>query len=166
MFRIRPELNLIKLGKGFNQAFEASGRRIFLKALRAWLRAMIAAIPVYEGTARGGLRPLGRFLKITVPIAPVGPGRKNHKIRGKNYTLGPGAGEQYTDYDINLEGPQYTFDFYETLPYVIWNNFGRPLPEVKSAPWFAFQKATSAYNETIKQEIQTEADRLLRILFK
>ena len=166
MFQIKADLELIKIRPGFQSAVEGGARRIFLEAIRAWLRAMIAAIPAWEGTALGGLRPIGRFVKVAVPISPRGPGRQTHKIYGTTYQLGPAAGEQYTDYNIQMQFPNFMFEFYESLPYVIWNNFGQPLPEVKSAPWFAFQKAEAAFQNKINELLPEEMKRLALMIQK
>lgn len=139
-----------------SRALEPVSDLVLRQAARAWLRAMVEAIPVWEGTARGTLKPLGRFLRVAVPISPVASPSKtvSSPMKGRVFQLGPQAGEGYSEFELTSEFPKYTLAFTEKLPYVVWNSFGSPLPTVKSAPWAAFQKAGMAAETTIKAELR------------
>jgi hypothetical protein len=137
------------------RSLEQVSEVVLRQAARSWLRAMVKAVPVWEGTARGTLKPLGRFLRVAVPISPVADPRKRRAtIGGKLFNLGPVAGEAYSEYELIEEFPKYILKFTEKLPYVVWNSFGQPLPQVKSAPWFAFDKAGEAAKATVREELR------------
>lgn len=64
--------------------------QIFREAAREWLRAfLLEGVPVETGMAKAGLQPLGRFLRVAVPISPK---RKPYysKLEGGRQSIGLG----------------------------------------------------------------------------
>jgi len=104
------------------------------KAAREWIRAAIVTVPTYSATARGTFKPLGRFLRVAIPVGKVVSRRTSHKVRGQVYQLGFDQGANYSDYKFVIEGNRISFKFDQDLPWAVWNAFGHPVPQVKSAP--------------------------------
>lgn len=59
-------------------------------AARAFLRAAIPHVPVVTGHARGMLKPLGRFLRVSVPT----PGAKPDTSRKRSIAIGENEGDK------------------------------------------------------------------------
>ena len=57
-------------GARFSTAWKQALETQMRQASREFLRAVIVRVPVYTGMARGSLQPVGRFLRVAVPIRP------------------------------------------------------------------------------------------------
>lgn len=129
--------------KGYRKSVDAAIQTQMRMAAREWLRAVIPHIPVYTGMSRGSLQPLGRFLKVTVPIRPVAT-RPGYSIE---------AGRDQSSFSFTKEGGSYYFTWTsEVLQYQI-NEFHKvPLPLRHPTPWrslIAGQKAFDLYARNI-----------------
>jgi hypothetical protein len=119
------------------------------QAARVWLRALIPCIPVWTGTARGTLIPLGRYLNVAVPIDPVKflPGR------------GPSVGAQQSTFAFDNEGGHYAFRIDIGLLYFELNEFTNTkayIPQLKKdTPWESFIVANAAWREYVRQVLPT-----------
>lgn len=157
MLKLNFKLKVPVANRTVTRDLEKVSEVVLRKAIRAWLRKMVESIPVWEGTARGTLKPLGRFIRVAVPISPVAnPSKSQARMAGKLFQLGPIAGEAYGEFDIQETFPNFIFSFTEKLPYVVWNSFGQPLPEVRSAPWDAFDKASVEATQVIRTELRAK----------
>jgi len=68
------------------------------EAARKWLRAWLAeGVPVETGMAKGTLRPLGRFLRVSVNIRPI---RKPYYSHLEETIQDVGAGEAKSEFEI------------------------------------------------------------------
>lgn len=76
--------------------------QVFRQAARAWLRYIIVNVPVQTGMAKGALAPLGRFLRVAVPISPTRKPYK-HKLEG-GVLATPQAGADKSEFDFAYDG--------------------------------------------------------------
>lgn len=114
------------------------------QAARAWLRAVLRQVPVYTGTARGTMIPLGSFLRVAIPIKPVA------FVKGKGPSVGA-AGSHYSF--ATGEGGRYGFSFEPGLEYYLLNEYNL-VPNIPSTPWFSFDSGKIAYDAEIKKMIK------------
>ena len=122
-------------------------------ATRAWLKAAAETIPVYTGTAKGTYKPLGRFLKVAVPIGAVKSDRKQKRVGGQIHPLGPDKGDFYSDFELKDTHPQYRFIFDQTLPWAVWNILQPGPPQlIQKTPWNSHKIGRKAFFEVIRSE--------------
>lgn len=135
--------------KSFDEAMEVQMRQ----AARAWLRAMLTAElpiirrgtgtskgipPVWTGTSRGTLIPLGRFLKVAIPITPLvkRPGR------------GPMVGASKGKYQFGKSYDRYYFRFSTQLAWYTLNEFNNStIPLTHKTPWNGFEIGQKAFQD-------------------
>jgi len=133
--------SLRNISRTLNKEYEVQHRQ----AVRAWLREVISRVPVYTGTSKGTFKPLGRYLRVAVPVSPVNTTKKFFYYRGKKYPLGLSAAENYFMFQFvsrrTLFTYSYTFNYDITLPYLVWNDI-QPGPS-----WFPF-KTPPPYHAT------------------
>ncbi len=115
------------------------------QAAREWLRAVIQKVPVWAGSSRGSLQPLGRFLRVAIPINPrvTLPGR------------GPSVGAQQSDF--SFDSPRrgvYEFAFDEQVAHYRINEFfdvtqfGFKL--LNPTPWHSFVAGEAAFQRYVE----------------
>jgi hypothetical protein len=125
------------------------------QAARTWLRAVILRVPVWTGTARGTLRPLGQFLRVSIPISPV-------KFK-KGF--GPDVGARKSLYDFSKRGTTYAFEFDQELAYYSLNDFFQVnLPLRNPTPWGSFKAGEAAFNKYIATELPKRLPKVEDIL--
>jgi hypothetical protein len=113
-------------------------------AAREWLKAVIPKVPVWTGTAIGTLQPLGRYLRVAVPISPV--------VEREN--KGPGFGDALGGFDFDDAGNTYTFEFTNFLAYFKFNDqnnanaYGFHLTH--DSPWHAMDAGQAAFEKYIE----------------
>lgn len=143
---------------GFKADLHAVGKEQLTLATREWLKAVILKVPFWAGTARGTLRPLGRFLKVAVPNGRRSPNApKTKRIHGTTFRLGFAAGAQYgRDFEFVEKGLRFEFNYTVNLPYLWWNSFGSPIPTPplrNPTPWHAIQDGSAAFENYVQTEV-------------
>jgi hypothetical protein len=141
--------------KSLDEAMETQMRQ----AARAWLRAMLSADlpvirrgtgsskgipPVWTGTARGTLIPIGRFLKVAIPISPKvkRPGR------------GPEVGASKGKFQFGKAYDRYYFRFSTQLAWYTINEFNQSsLPLTHKTPWGGFEIGQKAFQDYCNNEM-------------
>lgn len=145
-----PKLDISKFSKALNKAVEAEMKH----AARAWLRAVVPLVPVYTGTARGTLRPLGQFLRVAVPIRPV-------EFRNRR---GPEVGAAASNFKFEKRGNIFIFQWNHDIGYAILNEFySRPNPPYSlknPTPWNAVVAGNAAWNDYVKNTLPKNIPRL------
>lgn len=136
------EFALLELDeKAFKKNLDYTIKTQIKQAARAWLRAVIPRVPVFTGTARGSLQPLGRFLRVAVPISPVA----NRENRG------PSVGRENSSFVFHRDGPYlHTFEWNtEVVHFIIneYNNMSGILPLKNPTPWHAIKAGETAFNK-------------------
>lgn len=123
------------------------------QAARAWLRAVIPLVPVYTGMARGTLAPLGRFLKIAVPIDPVAI-RQNKS---------PSLGAARSDFEFAASGGVYDFQWIQdVLHYTIneYNDMSGILPLKNPTPWHSIAAGNNAFDRYVREVLPGKLPKL------
>lgn len=129
------------------------------QAVRAWLRVLVeeGTIPVWTGTAKGVFIPLGRFLRIAVPISPI----KNRK------GFGPQVGANRSTFSFTRNGNSYSFEFIHGIEY-LWDNdnynMSPPFNLTHPGPYHAFEKAGKAYDEYVDTYFEKRLDVLAKVI--
>ena len=152
--------NFVKFSKTLKTRLDAEHRN----SIRVWLRALLTKIPTYTGTVRGSYKPLGRLLRVAVPIGPISKAasmKKFFKYKGKSYPLGVAEGSRYSDFNFEenttSDGILYKFTFNNTLLYALWNEL-YPAPEwmtlPSNPPWDALIKGDSARKNYMDTKVQ------------
>jgi hypothetical protein len=159
--------NMLNIGGVFNKLSIDPGR--FTKTLdktmevqlrqaaRAWLRAVVLKVPVWTGTARGTLRPLGQFLRVSIPISPV------KRKRG----FGPDIGAQRSAFSFNKTATTYSFEFDQQLAYYAVNDFYHVnLPLINPTPWGSFRAGEAAFNKYVQTVLPERLPRVEDLIVK
>jgi len=146
-------------GARFNEAFTKALEVQMRQASREFLRAVIVRVPVYTGMARGSLVPLGRFLRVAVPINPD-PGAKKHP--NKN----PAAGAAASSFKFTNEGgfnPRLRLDI-GVLHFEL-NEF-RPstLPLRHPTPWHSFEAGREAFKAYLRENLTKKVPRVKKFI--
>ena len=134
--------------------------QVFRQAIRAWLRTIITTtqgvldsdFPVKTGTAKATLKPIGRLLRVAVPISP--------KIKAKG--RGPGVGEAAASWDIVDTGLILTFDW---TPGILWYYINEVRTKSKwHQPWNSMRRGGEAFTEWIDRELKRRMPNILDYL--
>jgi len=157
--------------QGFKLNIGRLGQKYLKLATKAWVRAVVERVPVYAGTARGTLQPLGRFVNASVPRGRKSGAREaqreTKKIYGKTYQLGfEGGKTQGQDFDLVQDDMKWTFRFHHELVYFIWDNYGKPLKTLKAAPWGALEAGQLAFAKSVHDEFTPQIAPLFGEIFK
>lgn len=147
--------------KRLTQKFEEAVRLSAEAAAREWLRAVIPHVPVATGMARGSLLPLGRYLRMYIPIkAPnTEPGRV---FRKRKVRISEGEALGSHKHPLVYHRNQYgiyavTFQWNTLVPH--WAGLGMvPLedyhnPRGNWPPWKAVAAGNAAYLKKFESEI-------------
>lgn len=127
------------------------------QAVRAWLRVLVeeGTIPVWTGTAKGVFIPLGRFLRIAVPIRPI----------KKRNGYGPSEGASRSLFNFTRIGNRYSFEFIHSVRHLWLNdqfNMKPPINLTHPGPYEAFEKAGKAYDEYVDTFFEKRLDVLAK----
>src|SRR6185436_6344475 len=92
----------------YSEALEKEIEVQIRQAAREWLRAVIPRVPVWAGTSRGSLQPLGRFLRVAIPISinPTSRGREG---------VGPEVGAAESTFDFTSRERRFIFSWNTTV---------------------------------------------------
>jgi len=135
------ELVKEKLTKKVGERLEATLRN----AAREFVRAVLVEIPVQTGEAAGSLIPLGRLLRVAIPITP------SRFQSGKN----PNTGAAQSSYKFDNSFPKYRFEFEAGVIHYTLNEFGLNVgpygPDKKQPPWKTFEKGRSAFLDYLQR---------------
>lgn len=140
----------------YNKTLEEEVNIQLRQAVRAWLRVLVeeGAIPVWTGTAKGVFLPLGKFLRVAIPIRPI----KNKK------GFGPDVGAKSSTYAFTRVGNKYTFEFIHSIGYLAANEEARLKPPIKlrqPGPYNAFKRAGEAYDKYVDEHFEKRMTRLI-----
>ena len=126
------------------------------QAARAWLRAIILSgrVPVWTGTARGSLLPLGQYLRVAVPISPIMAVRKG---------MGPSVGASLGQFQF-VRGYYSEFHFTSNVKHYAINELHDPRPLIhlihEPIPWQSFDLGKKAFRQYIKENLTAKLPRI------
>lgn len=145
MMVFRGRFSFPKLdAKKYTDALEQQCEIQIRQAAREWLRAVIPRVPVWTGTARGSLQPLGRFLRVAVPINPT--------VTRKG--MGPGVGASQGSFKFEKRQRRFLFKFNTEVLHFQLNEFYKAPPEfhlIHETPWHALVAGEEAFNKYVKE---------------
>jgi hypothetical protein len=144
------DIHIDKFKKTLDQKLKTEIRN----GAREWLRATYQRVPVYTGTARGTLVPVGKLLRVAVPISPIA------KRKGK----GPSFGATQSAFDFTFTETTYSFTFDQNLFYYKLNDL-YPNKIIKSAPWYSFDAGAQAFQRYYRQSIKNKLPQLKDYVF-
>jgi len=148
----------LKVPKGFDrwsQELAQGMARLAMEAARVWLATIInhssKTFPVQTGMAKASLRPLARYLGMSVSITPTRKPYKGHSI-----PLGEALGGK-APFHKAITGPgamglvAVTFEWPIEVEHFRWNdffphNYG---PDKLQTPWGFIQDANAAYEKYV-----------------
>ena len=110
------------------------------QAARAFLRRTIVKIPVDTGQARGTFLPLGRFLRVAVPIGGAQPEANKSASTGS-------SGEKQMLFQFSLDNQGSYFEIEPQLFYFWWNDFfAHHYPKGQlPTPWESLEAGKDAF---------------------
>lgn len=140
----------------YTEALERELEVQMRQAAREWLRAVIPRVPVWAGTSRGSLKPLGRFLRVAIPIGinPTSAGRKG---------VGPELGAAQSSFDFTTVSRKFTFTWDTTVRHFITNNFydvSSSIHLITPGPYGAFEAGKAAFDRYVQTVIPQRIPRL------
>lgn len=156
MMRFRGRLSLPKLdAERFTKAYQEAAETQVRQAARAWLRAVIPKVPVWAGTSRGTLQPLGRFLRVAVPIAV------KVTLPGK----GPSIGAAKSEFKFIRDGKRFYFRWGMDVEHFIQNEYYGAPPNIQKrlknpTPWNAIKSGEDAFKEYMETLAKQRLPRL------
>ena len=147
---------------GYKKTYDEAMKVQIRQAARAWLRAVIPKVPVYTGMARGSLVPLGRFLRVAIPIR-MNPNAVKRVRPGYSQQAGEALGA-FTFGD-NQNGV-YTFSYNtQVLHFYLNDTFDTKgagmVNLIHETPWNATAAGEQAFKDYINNILP---DRLPRII--
>lgn len=139
-----PKFDASKYTQALQDACEVQLRQ----AAREWLRAVIPHVPVWTGTARGSLQPLGRFLNVAIPIVPSAPPKAMRFNRGASY----GASQGH--FKFSRRDKRFIFHYSSDVKHFLENEFyhapNPPYHLRNETPWNAFVYGKAAFDAYMK----------------
>ncbi len=139
--------------KTFNEALDTQLRQ----AARAWLKEVIIHVPIWLGTSRGSLIPLGQFLRVAIPITP---NPKAHPRAG----LGPTAGTAQGFFEFKHLEKGVTFTFRTEVFHFIQNELYPHDPEVfhliEQTPWKSFRYGRQAFDKYLQENLKNKIPKI------
>jgi len=164
-------------GEKYMRDLDRAIRKVMREAARAWLIAVLNApqsagkdrgdpytigdkFPIVTGEAKGSLIPLGRALRVDVPVRPK-PGRENRIAKGMsqghyNYSReAPGAGRVH---------PTYFFNFQTDVKHYLTNErlaVTKDKDLLSVTPWKTFDAGAIAYQKImvhLKEQVPRVTD--------
>jgi hypothetical protein len=143
----------VRMDPGWSQELAQGMARLAMEAARVWLATIInhssKTFPVQTGMAKASLRPLARYLGMSVSITPTRKPYKGHSI-----PLGEALGGSSPFHKAIPEAGgtvSVSFDWPIGVDHFYWNdffphNYG---PDKLSTPWQFIKDANKAYEEYV-----------------
>ncbi len=147
------QLDTIKWTKTMRKVMERRNR----EAIRAFIRATVAKVPVYTGMARSSIKyasgpfgPLAAWLNVSVPIDPV----EQRSRREKFYSQGKSiqSGSQLGQYTVEMGPKKYNFSFNSDVPHYFTNEY-IDVGISHTAPWQSFADGYRAYQNEFREGV-------------
>jgi hypothetical protein len=159
-FQIKVDMPVIIFKqREFTRALREEVQTQMRQAAREFLRAVINRVPIDTGEARGTLLPLGRFLRVSVPIDVL-----NAKAN-KNPDTGEINAPLLFDFETTGKGEYFTVQM--QLFHFWWNDFfthNYENPQI-DPPWHSIEDGVKAFMDYIKTDGYKRLPRLKEFLF-
>lgn len=138
--------------KGYRKSYDDEMKIQMRQAAREWLRAVYPHVPVYTGMARSSLKPLGRLLKVAIPITQSKNGRKRER---PGYSRSDGEAQGVFSFGDNENGV-YTFSFdTQVLHYYLNDTFDTKgagmFNLINKTPWESAEYGEKAFRTYVEK---------------
>lgn len=150
MLNFESSLLILNLDvKKYTKTLDRVMGQIIREAAREWLRAILVSVPsrggfpVETGAAKSTLQPLGRFLRVAVPISPTKP------VRANDYEHRWGA----SDFSITSKNFEYEFSWSTDLLHYYLNEFFS-ISTVASSPWHSLEAGEAAFLSYVEEALE------------
>ncbi len=150
MLKFKSKLNTVKLDQAaYTKTLDKQLGIIIREAAREWLRAVITfapsrgGFPVWSGMAKSTLKPLGRFLRVAVPVTPEegAPDRRS-------------MGEEDSSFEISDTNGKYTFAWSNTVFHYYLHEFGLVARNTEpKGPWQSIKHGERAMIRYVEQAL-------------
>jgi len=130
----------------FSQAMQKRLGVAIRQAARAFLRAAVREVPIQTGEARGSLQPLGKFLRVAVPIPGAKPRSGKNAGTGAAQTVGP---------LIRVTPTSASFTFTTEVFHYFLNDLHQFTygSDKKQTPWRSFEIGFDAFKREMNVQI-------------
>ncbi len=184
MFSLRSKLLKIRFRyEDFTKAQNKVLGTIIRQGARLWLKTLLTGIrnapysmgdsfPIWSGMAKGSLQPLGRYLHMSVPVAPRPPyystsvSKKTYRtvrhLRRPPNNVAEGNTKQAFEIrdDANLSGTlRFSFNFENLVEYFGINDL-EANGKFPSTPWAILNEANDVMVAFVNSEIETRLPKL------
>lgn len=131
------------------------------QAARAWLREVITHVPVWTGTSKGSLQPIGRFLNVQIPISP----RVTRKGMGPDVGAKASAFKFYREkskhfFKIDINVAHYAVNEYHNVN--LTGQFHLTTP----GPYHSFEYGEMAFEDYVRNTMPGRLPRLETFIMK
>lgn len=158
MLQFNGQLQLLELDEAkFKKTLKEALQTQLRQAAREWLRAVIPAVPVYTGMARATLSPLGRLLRVSIPIHPVAV--RNDKS--------PSLGESKSSFNFDTSSNVFSFTWNnDVLHYLIneFNDVSKSIPLKNPTPWNSIEKGNIAFHKYVEEVLPTKLPKMAEFI--
>lgn len=140
----------------YNKTLDEKLGSLLRQAARIWLRAVLTSVParggfpVLTGEAKSTLVPLGRFLRVAVPVRPVEGDKRSKGESSQSFKI----------IDDTRSGRKFIYRFEwsnSVLHYYINEYFGL----IPFAPWNTTEAGAAAFTSYLEQELLRQVPNLL-----
>ena len=163
MIKVKGKIAVPKFNKRY---FNAALQKVLLdgqkEAIAEWVKDVVEQTPVFTGTARATLVPLGRQVGYFFSVIPRPDSgwKKVFKYNGLEYPLGIDYAKRYQEKTITQTfAPneyRYTFIFEMDLLYAVWNN-RQPAPAwlhlANPTPWVGLERGNRSFQTYVISNI-------------
>lgn len=151
MLEINFNFDIVELDiQRFNKTLDRVMGQIIREAAREWLRAILVSVParggfpVLTGAAKSTLAPVGRLLRVAVPISPV---KGDRRAEGEASTT-----LKIVDDRNNGGSFNYSFEWSTSLLHYYINEFYAYIPH---APWNTLEAGEAAFTAYVENALAT-----------
>lgn len=156
MLIFKSRLRITFKVKRFSKKLDRTLGICFRKALRAWLRAILVSVagsfPVWSGQAKSTLKPLGRTLKVAVPVRPLKRRPNGRPIPDRRI-----EGEKSSYFSIRDDKSHpgtfiYTFYWRTKTLHYLFNEIEQTF--IKNTPWHTLVAGQEAFRTALLECIK------------
>lgn len=162
MLEIEGGLTILDFDEvSFTRTLDRVLGQIIREAARHWLRAVLRSVPerggfpVLTGAAKSTLVPLGRVLRVAVPVNPEPRAGRNNIVDRRS------EGESSQSFTLESKNFEYSFEWSnDILHYFLNETF--PMLQVQYTPWESLERGNEAFvaflDEAIARRLPKVAD--------
>lgn len=145
---------------GYTRALRDVVEQEFKAAIRAFLAAAEARIPVRTGQAKGTLQPLAEFADYKLNISPV----EERAGRGPDTALGKlNVTFDWPSFSISFKVDLDYFEVLDTQATYVHSTTGKEV-SAKGIPWLAMEHGREAFKDHLKKNLKRNIPKVTKFL--